>query len=266
MDPASVTTSRQNRHDDGTTSRRTPVVTVTEEVNGVTLQLPEDGHVGFPTAMSSDASDPEFYLRKSRRLPVRAPACPPSARPPIVRPRPPVRPPVCPSARPPVRPSAHSLIPSAPSASYHPWSLAYKFLAVEAERALCLSVSQDCGFSLEDPLRETPLHRRAPNIGAGGMVLFWTTMWFLYLVGSASRACPLCHSVSQDCGFSLEDPLHEIHCIGGHSTLVSVRYCFADCSAIQDRLLNKATLGFWYFAPFTFVGSCLKQCHIGNDA
>ena len=30
---------------------------MTEEVNRVTLQLPEDGHVGFPTAMSSDASD-----------------------------------------------------------------------------------------------------------------------------------------------------------------------------------------------------------------
>ena len=80
---------------------------------------------------------------------------------------------------------------------------------------------------------------------------------------SASRACPLCHSVSQDYGFSLEDPLHETHCIGGHSTLVSVRYCFADCSTIQDRLLNKATLGFWCLALFTFAGSCLKQCHVG---
>ena len=55
-----------------------PVVTVTEEVNGVTLQLPEDSHVGFPTAMSADASDQEFYLRKS--------VVRPSARPPIVRP------------------------------------------------------------------------------------------------------------------------------------------------------------------------------------
>ena len=42
-----------------------PIVTATEEVNGVTLQLLEDGHVGFPTAMSADASDQEFYLRKS---------------------------------------------------------------------------------------------------------------------------------------------------------------------------------------------------------
>ena len=34
-----------------------PIVTVMEEVNGVTLQLSEDGHVGFSTAMSADASD-----------------------------------------------------------------------------------------------------------------------------------------------------------------------------------------------------------------
>ena len=130
-----------------------PVVTVTEEVNGETLQLPEDGHVGFSTAMSADASDWEFYLRKSivrPSAPVRPSASPPVcqpvrpfalltapvrlfARPPIVRPRPLVRL-ACsaPSAHPPVRPSAN---PSAPSASFHPWSLAYKFLAVEAERA-----------------------------------------------------------------------------------------------------------------------------------
>ena len=98
----------------------------------------------------------------------------------------------------------------------------------------------------------------------------WCGVWYCFgvlcgplLRGSASRACPLCHSVSQDCGFSLEDPLHETHCIGGHSTLVSVRYCFADCSTIQDCLLNKATLGFWCLAPFIFAGSCLKQCHVG---
>ena len=241
---------------------------MTEEVKGVTLQLPEDGHVGFPTAMSGDASDPVFYLRKSvvrpsARLPIRQSANPfarPRARPPLSASacssaRPPVhssarsaRPPVRPSAH----PSAHPLTPSATSASYHPWSLAYKFLAVEAERALCLSVSQDCGFSLEDPLRETHCTGGHPTLVQGhGIVLDYYVV--LYLVGSASRACPLCHSVSQDCGFSLEDPLHEIHCIGGHSTLVSVRYCFADCSTIQDRLLNKATLGFWYLAPFTFA-------------
>ena len=196
---------------------------------------------------------------------------PPSARPPSVpapirsSARPPVRS-SAQSARPPVRPSAHpsarSLTPSASSASYHPWSLAYKFLAVEAECALCLSVSQDCGFSLEDPLRETHCTGGHLALVRGhGIVLDYYVV--LYLVGNASRACPLCHSVSQDYGFSLEDPLHEIHCIGGHSTLVSVRYCFVDCSTIQDRLLNKATLGFWYLAPSIFAGSCLKQCHVG---
>ena len=176
--------------------------------------------------MSGDASDPEFYLRKSvvrpsARSPVRQPvrpstrprAClPPSARPPIVRPS--------------ARSSALSLTSSAPSASYHPWSLAYKFLAVEAERALCLSVSQDCGFSLEDPLRETHCTKGHPALVRGHGIVLEYYMVFC-LVGSASRACPLCHSVSQDSGFSLEDPLHETHCIGGHSTLVSVRYFFA---------------------------------------
>ena len=34
-----------------------PVITMTEEVNGVTLQLPEDGYVGFSTAIPADASD-----------------------------------------------------------------------------------------------------------------------------------------------------------------------------------------------------------------
>ena len=34
-----------------------PIATMTEEVNGVIVELPEDGHVGFPTAMSVDASD-----------------------------------------------------------------------------------------------------------------------------------------------------------------------------------------------------------------
>ena len=127
---------------------------------------------------------------------------------------------------------------------------------------LCLSVSQDCGFSLEDPLRETHCTGRHPALVRGhGIVLEYYVV--LCLVGSTSRACPLCQSVSQDCGFSLEDPLHETHCIGRHSTLVSVKYCFADCSTIQDRLLNKATLGFWYLAPFIFAGSCLKQCHVG---
>ena len=81
--PCSVTTSRQNRHDIASD----PVVTVTKEVNGVTLQLPEHSHIGFPTAMSGDASDPEFYLRKS--------VVRPSARPRVGPPR---------SARPPVRP------------------------------------------------------------------------------------------------------------------------------------------------------------------
>ena len=135
-----------------------PVVTVMEEVNGVTLQLLEDSHVGFPTAMSTDVSDWEFYLWKfvvrpsapvhpSALLP--APVCS-SAHPPtrpLIRSEPssacvPVRPPVRSSARsphPPVRPSAHSSAcpptPSAPSALFHPWSLAYKFLVVEAERA-----------------------------------------------------------------------------------------------------------------------------------
>ena len=163
--------------------------------------------------------------------------------------------------RPSAHPSARPLIPSALSASYHPWSLAYKFLAVEAERALCLSVSQVCGFSLEDPLRETHCTGGHPALVRGhGIVLDYYVV--LYLVESASRACPLCHSVSQDCGFSLEDPLHETYCIGGHSTLVSVRYYFADCSTIQDRLLNKATLEFWCLTPFTFAGSCVKQCHV----
>ena len=94
---------------------------MTEEVNGVTLQLPEVGHVGFPTAMSGDASDPEFYLRKS----VVRPSAPvrPSARPPA-----PVRPlstPVRSSARrahprPLVRPPVRSLATVRPSAPRPP--------------------------------------------------------------------------------------------------------------------------------------------------
>ena len=123
-------------------------------------------------------------------------------------------------------------------------------------------MSQDCGFSLEDPLRETHCTGGHLALVQGhGIVLEYYVV--LCLVGSASRACPLCHSVSQDCGFSLENPLNETYCIGGHATLVSVRYCFADCSTIQDRLLNKATLGFWCLTPFIFAGSCLKQCHVG---
>ena len=64
----------------------------------------EVGHVGFPTAMLGDASDPEFYLRESvvrpsATPPLRQPVRP-SARPPIVRPRPLVRLPVRLSARP----------------------------------------------------------------------------------------------------------------------------------------------------------------------
>ena len=195
--------------------------------------------------MSGDASDQELYLRKS-----------------VLRPSasPPVRQPVHPSACPPTRPLVRS--PRPPRPPHIILSLAYKFLAVEAKHALCLSVSQDCGFSLEDPLRETHCTGGHPALARGhGILLEYYVV--LCLVGSASRACPLCHSVSQDCGFSLEDPLHETHCIGGHLTLVSVRYCFADCSTIQDRLLNKATLGFWCLAPFIFAGSCFKQCHIG---
>ena len=179
--------------------------------------------------MSGDASDPEFYLRKSvvrPSAPVRHPLVRPSASPPvrqsvnlsarpppcppIVRPRLLVRPPACPLVHS-ERLSAHpSARPLTPSASYHPWSLAYKFLVVEAEHALCLSVSQDCGFSLEDPLHETHCTGGHPALVRGhGIVLDYYVV--LYLVGSASRACPLCHSVSQDCGFSLEDPLHETH-------------------------------------------------------
>ena len=130
----------------------------------------------------------------------------PSARPPIVRPRPLVRP-VCPppSAHPPVRPLVRLLIRSEPSSacapvrppvrpSAHPvrpvrlissWSLAYKFLAVEVERALCLSVSQDCGFSLEDPLRETHCTGGHPALVQGhGIVLEYYVV--LCLVESAS--------------------------------------------------------------------------------
>ena len=109
-------------------------------------------------------------------------------------------------------------------------------------------MSQDCGFSLEDPLRE--IHCTGGHLAlvwGHGIVLEYYVV--LCLVQSASRTCPLCHSVSQDCGFSLEDPLHDTHCIGGHLTLVSVRYCFADCSTIQDRLLNKVTLDFGVWLP-----------------
>ena len=71
---------------------------------------------------------------------------------------------------------------------------------------LCLSVSQDCGFSLEDPLRETHCTGGHPALVQGhGIVLEYYVV--LCLVGSASRACLLCHSLSQDCGFSLEDLL-----------------------------------------------------------
>ena len=123
-------------------------------------------------------------------------------------------------------------------------------------------MSQVCDFSLEDPLRETHCTGGHPALVRGHGIVFEYYV-VLCLVESASRACPLCHSVSQDCGFSLEDPLHETHCIGGHLTLVSVRYCFVDCSTIQDCLLNKVTLGFWCLAPFIFASSCLKQCHVG---
>ena len=124
--------------------------------------------------------------------PVRQPVCSSTHCPPIARPRPLVRPPVrsfAQSPRPPMRPSAHPSArpptPSAPSASYHPWSLAYKFLAVEAERALCLSMSQDCGFSLEDPLRETHCTGGHPTFVQGhGIVLEYYVV--LCLVGSAS--------------------------------------------------------------------------------
>ena len=101
-------------------------------------------------------------------------------------------------------------------------------LVKNASRAcpLCHSMSQDCGFSLEDRLYETHCTGGHPTLVQGhGIVLEYYVV--LCLVKSASRACPLCHSMSQDCGFSLEDPLHEIHCIGWHSTLVSVRYFFA---------------------------------------
>ena len=87
-------------------------------------------------------------------------------------------------------------------------------------------VSQDCGFFLKDPLHETHCTGGHPALVRGhGIVLEYNVV--LCLVGSANQACPLCHSVSQDYGFSLEDPLHETHCIGGHSALISVRYCFA---------------------------------------
>ena len=56
------------------------------------------------------------------------------------------------------------------------------------------------------------------------------------------------------------------NCIGGHSTLVSVRYCFADCSTIQDRLLNKATLGFWCLAPLYFCRLLFETMPRRNDA
>ena len=79
-------------------------------------------------------------------------------------------------------------------------------------------MSQDCGFSLDDPLHETHRTKGHPALVRGhGIVLEYYVV--LCLVRSASQACPLCHNVSQDCGFSLEDPLHETHCIGGHSTV-----------------------------------------------
>ena len=145
-----------------------------EEVNEVTLQLSEDGHVRVPTAMSADASDQEFYLRKSIVCPSARPppfTCPPvyqSANPSAC---PPVRAPAHP--RPPVRPSAHCPPPSArPSAR-----------------------KQDCGFSLEDPLCETHCTGGHPAFVRGhGIVLEYYVV--LCLVKSVSRACPLCHSVS----------------------------------------------------------------------
>ena len=127
---------------------------MTEEVNGVTLELPEVGHVGFPTAMSGDATDPEFYLRKS--------VVRPSARPPIPRlpvrlsfaPRPPVRlstcPPVrLPSARPAtVRPSAPRpppvrpvhVIQKLPTALF--WSSVFYLFYATSDRHVCNSWCQ----------------------------------------------------------------------------------------------------------------------------
>ena len=99
-------------------------------------------------------------------------------------------------------------------------------------------MSQDCGFSLEDQLRKTHCIGGHPALVQGhGIVLEYYVV--LCLVGSASRACPLCHSVSQDCGFSLEDPQHETHCIGGHLTLVKpyIQY-FERLEASQNNIVH----------------------------
>ena len=69
---------------------------------------------------------------------IRSSACPParsepsSACAPV---RPPVRLSIGALVHPSARPPARSPTPSAPSASFHPWSLAYKLLAVEVEHA-----------------------------------------------------------------------------------------------------------------------------------
>ena len=152
-----------------------PVVIVTEEVNGVTIQLSKDVHVGFPTPCQLTHQFRSYPLEicPPPSAPVRPSAYsragpPPSACPPTVRPRPLVslaylplsahlpvrlsawspppslRPLACPSARLPVLPPVClSICPllrgsprPAPSASFHPWSLAYKLLVVEVEHAL----------------------------------------------------------------------------------------------------------------------------------
>ena len=118
---------------------------VMEEVNGVTIQLPEDGHVGFPTPYQLTRQIRSFILRKSvvrSSAPFRLSASPP------VRLSTPldsfarslVHLSACPpsSARPHVHPSTHPLVcppQPPPSASFHPWSFVYKLLVVEAEHA-----------------------------------------------------------------------------------------------------------------------------------
>ena len=73
---------------------------------------------------------------------------------------------------------------------------------------------------------------------------------------SGSRACPLCHSVFQDCGFSLDDPLHRRPLSIGY-------YKVMFCSTTRNHLLNNAPIHILVSISFFFFArSCLKQCHV----
>ena len=82
-------------------------------------------------------------------------------------------------------------------------------------------MSQDCGFSLEDPLRETHCTGGHPTLVRGhGVVLEYYVV--LCLVGVQAE-----HALFVIACLKIVASSWRIHCIEGHLALVSVRYCFA---------------------------------------